>query len=229
MRGFFLCIKLSFVHHLYTQTENTASKDIDRVVEVLVNNGIMAYETDLNWAFACDSKSKNASQKLLDLKPDHPKKTPFTFIFPDIAEISHYAVVENHHYRCLKKIFPGPYTIILKRGRDFPRHVDDRRKNLGVRIMEQPLIMKVLQKLGRPIISTSVPKVIQVNADNQTGVEHGIHFGYQIAEKYGHALDLIVDTGAELLNLETTVIDYTEAQPFLVRPGVGHLEIFNLA
>ena len=214
--------------HLYTQTVNTSDSDIERIVEVLENRGIIAYETDINWAFACDSKSANAVERLLDLKPNHPKKTPFTFIFQDIAQISHYALVEIDHYRCLKKIFPGPYTIILQRGRDFPRHVDDKRKNVGVRIMDQSLIKRVIEKLGRPLISTSVPGILEQCIDSSEEIEHGMHFGYQVAEKFGNYLDLVVDTGAELLNLETTVIDYTESVPVLLRQGVGSLDGFNL-
>lgn len=214
------------MEHLYTQLANPSDRDIDSVVAVLQNTGIIAYETDVNWAFACDSRSASAVERLFDLKPNHPKKTPFTFICESIAQISHYAVIENQHYRLLKKILPGPYTIILQRGRDFPRHVDDRRKNVGVRMMEQPLIHKVLKKLGRPLVSTSIPGILERNLEAE--IEHGMHFGYQIAETYGHALDLIIDTGAELLNLETTIIDYTADTPILIRMGVGSIEVFNL-
>ena len=87
---------------------------------------------------------------------------------------------------------------------------------VGIRIPRSPLILALVERFGRPLATTSLP------AD-----EEQLTMGYQIADKFGHALDILLDLGEELPGIESTVIDYSEDQPILVRKGAGDPGIFG--
>lgn len=204
--------------HLYTYINPTSEKDLDRVCRLLERDGVIAYPMDHNWAFGCDASSVKALDRIRRLKPTHPKDRPFSLICSDISMAANVATIGNNQYRVLKKCWPGPYTVILKRARNLVRQIKDKRQVVGVRIPESPLIRDLVTRLGRPLATTSVPEL----ADGEIP-----KFGYQIIEEFGHGIDLLMDLGDELPGLESTVIDFSEDEPVVVRPGVGDPEQFG--
>jgi tRNA threonylcarbamoyl adenosine modification protein (Sua5/YciO/YrdC/YwlC family) len=204
--------------HLYTYINPTSEKDLDRVCRLLERDGVIAYPMDHNWAFGCDAGSVKALDRIRRLKPTHPKDRPFSLICSDISMAANVATIDNNQYRVLKKCWPGPYTVILKRARNLVRQIKDKRQVVGVRIPESPLIRDLVTRLGKPLATTSVPEL----ADGEIP-----KFGYQIIEEFGHGIDLLMDLGDELPGLESTVIDFSEDEPVVVRPGVGDPEQFG--
>jgi tRNA threonylcarbamoyl adenosine modification protein (Sua5/YciO/YrdC/YwlC family) len=206
------------VRHIYTFQNPLVEKDIDAACAVLEAGGVIAYPTDLNWAFGCDSASGKAMDKIRMLKPTHPKEQPFSLICDSISMASEYGNIEPATYRVLRRVLPGPYTILLERNRALPRQIKDKRKIVGIRIPNSPLIAGIVKQLGRPMATTSVPFVTAFSAD---GAAEAPRFGYQIVEAFGHALDLILDLSEELPGTETTIVDFTEGPPRVVRVGAG--------
>jgi len=204
--------------HIYTYINPTSERDLDRVCKVLEHDGVIAYPMDVNWAIGCDASSVKALDRIRRLKPTHPKDRPFSLICSDIAMASTVANIDNNQYRALKKCWPGPYTVILKRQRSLARQIKDKRPVVGVRIPETPLIRDLVARLGRPLATTSVPLL----ADGQEA-----KFGYQIIEEFGHGFDILLDLGEELPGLESTVIDFSEDEPVVIRVGVGDPEKFG--
>jgi tRNA threonylcarbamoyl adenosine modification protein (Sua5/YciO/YrdC/YwlC family) len=128
-----------------------------------------------------------------------------------------YVNIDNSAYRMLKKAWPGPYTVLLTATRNFPRQLKDKRRVVGIRIPESPLLLAVVDKLGRPLATTSVP----APKDGEP-----MHFGYQVFEEHGHALDLLLDLGQELAGQESTIGDLTSGVPELIRAGAGDAGLF---
>lgn len=198
--------------HLYTFINPTSERDLSRACRVLESDGVLAYPMDLNWALGCDARSVKALDRIRRLKPSHPKDRPFSLICSDIAMAAEVVNIDNAQYRVLKKVWPGPYTVILKRQRTLARQIKDKRPVVGVRIPESPLIRDLVSRLGRPMATTSLPAL----QDGQ-----GAKLGYQVMEEFGHGIDLLLDLGEELLGLESTVIDFADGEAILVRLGVG--------
>ncbi|MFK7872076.1 MAG: L-threonylcarbamoyladenylate synthase [Oligoflexales bacterium] len=194
---------------IYTWVNPTSEKDMAKACYVLENDGVIAYPTDVNWGFACDVRRAKAVQKLRRLKPSHPKQQPFTLICKDLSMVSELAIVEQPAYRILRRILPGPWTVLLKSQKSLPKQIFDKRENVGVRVPQSPLVLDLIERLGAPLLSTSMPQ------------EDLLQFGYQVDEKYGHALDLILDLGDAVPWLETSILDLTEHEPILVRHGEG--------
>ncbi|MFW7380299.1 MAG: L-threonylcarbamoyladenylate synthase [Oligoflexus sp.] len=204
--------------HLYTYADPPSERDLDKACQILERGGIIAYPVDQNWAFGCDASQPKALDKIRLLKPTHPKERPFSLICHDMAMASQVGTIDHQLYRYLKKAWPGPYTVILKRNRSLPRQIKDKRQVVGIRIPENPMILRLVEKLGKPLATTSIPPMPN---------DEPLRMGYQIQEVYGHAIDLLLDLGEELPCLESTVIDFSEGYPEVVRLGVGDPSIFG--
>ena len=206
--------------HVYTYDDPPSERDLDKACKILDASGVIAYPIEQNWAFGCDAKNLKALDKIRRLKPTHPKEQPFSLICSDMAMAANMGNIDHQMYRFLKKAWPGPYTILVRRNRSLPRQIKDKRQVVGLRVPDSPMILRLIEKLGRPLATTSVPA-------NDAG--EPLKMGYQIQEIYGHALDLLLDLGDELPCLESTVIDFTEGYPELVRLGSGDPSIFGLS
>lgn len=203
---------------VYTYVNPSSKKDLAEACRYLENDGVIAYPTDVNWAFGCDPSSKSALEKIRLLKPHHPKEQPFSFLCNSISMISSIADVDGNSFSVLKRILPGPFTIILNRNRNFPKQLNDRRKEVGVRIPDSPLLMDLIGAFGKPIATTSIPYEITHGKEKLF-----LHYGYEVDEIYGHGLDLILDLGQEVPVRETTVLDLREGDIQVVRQGIGVL------
>jgi tRNA threonylcarbamoyl adenosine modification protein (Sua5/YciO/YrdC/YwlC family) len=204
--------------HLYTYVDPPSERDLAKAFDILEKDGVIAYPMDQNWAFGCDARNHRALDRIRLLKPTHPKERPFSLICSDVAMASHVGNIDHQLYRFLKKAWPGPYTIIVRRNRSLPRQIKDKRQLVGIRIPENPMVLRLVEKFGRPLATTSIP----FGSDDEP-----LKMGYQIFEEYGHAIDLLLDLGEELPCLESTVIDFSEGYPQVVREGVGDPSIFG--
>ncbi len=205
--------------HLYTYDDPPSERDLDKACKILESSGVIAYPMEQNWAFGCDAKDHKALDKIRRLKPTHPKEQPFSLICADMAMASNMGNIDHQMYRFLKKAWPGPFTILVRRNRSLPRQIKDKRQVVGLRVPDSPMILRLVEKLGRPMATTSLPLPESGEA---------LKMGYQIQEVFGHALDLVLDLGDELPGLESTVIDFTEGHPELIRLGSGDPSIFGI-
>ena len=209
--------------HIYTYVHPTSPKDLAAACRALENDGVIAYPTDVNWALGCDPASKKALDKIRLLKPYHPKEQPFSLMCDSLGMVSTVAHIENFAYRLIKKALPGRYTFILNRTHDLPRQIEDKRKNVGVRVPDSPLLLDLIKAFGKPIATTS----LQATTPDQDIGEKPLTFGYEIDAAFGHGLDIILDLGEELLPDETTIIDFSDGRIEVVREGRGCLKNFE--
>lgn len=201
--------------HLFTYTDPVPERHLDDICQVLARDGVIAYPTDVNWALGCDAASAKAVEKMRRIKRIHPHTQPFSLICTDMSMASRVANIDNTAYKVLKKLLPGTYTIILKSNRTLAKQIKDKRLNVGIRIPRCDLLRAITSRLGKPLASTSM-----LTADDKQ-----LRFGFEIQEKYGHALDMVIDLGAEIIPVETTIVDFTTGQPIVVRAGAGATDV----
>lgn len=214
--------------HLFTYDDPPSERDLVRTIQVLQDDGIIAYPTDLNWAMGCDATSIKALDRLRMLKPQHKKDIPFSLIVSSIAMASDYVHIESQNYRLLRRAWPGPYTAILPAAKNLPRLFREKRSTIGLRIPESPLLLAVVERLGRPLVSTSVPRLAPTGDHLEPPEGRLPRFGYEVEEVCGHALDLILDLGEELTGQESTIVDLTGPSPEIVRIGAGDPSLFEM-
>ena len=196
--------------------KNTSEKDLEKVVKVLKDGGLIIYPTDTVYGLGCDIKSTKALEKVARLRGVKLEKANFSFICHDLSNISEYATQINANtFKILKRNLPGPYTFILPGSNNLPK-VFKKKKTVGIRVPDNTIARSIVQNLGNPIISTSIKDeddIIEYTTDPEL-----------IFEKWEKHVDLIIDGGYGD-NVASTVIDLTGEDPLLIREGKGSIEI----
>lgn len=182
---------------------------LERAVQTLSSGGLVAFPTDTYYGIGCDLFDKRAIERIYQLK-QMPKTHELSFICPDLAEVSRYAIVDNSAYRVLRRKTPGPFTFILPATRLVPDLALRRQKTVGVRVPDSPIALALVRALAHPVISTSAA----------TPEGQGLIDARDIKERLGHGLELILDGGYQL-NEPSSVIDLSGPQPVVVRQGKG--------
>src|SRR5205814_9291884 len=129
-------------------------RHIQRAKTVLQDGGIVSYPTDTYYALGCDAFQKKAMERLALLKRRDGKK-PFAFLCADLGEVAKYAIVSNESFRLMRRLLPGPYTIVLDATRLVPRTALTRQRQVGVRVPDAPVATALVRALGHPLATTS--------------------------------------------------------------------------
>ena len=187
-------------------------RHVARAVAVLEAGGLLGYPTDTYYALGCDLFQKKAIERLALLKQRDSRK-PFAFLCGDLGEVARYAIVSNENYRLLRRLLPGPYTVVLPATRIVPRTALTRQRSVGVRVPDAPVALALVHALGRPLATTSASL-----PDDEVLIDPA-----DIQERLGHGLDLILD-GGMTLNEPSTVIDLTGPLPVVLREGKGPVQ-----
>ncbi|MDR2843531.1 MAG: Sua5/YciO/YrdC/YwlC family protein, partial [Candidatus Symbiothrix sp.] len=103
-------------------------KEIDKVVAILKEGGIVIYPTDTVYAMGCDALNVRAVEQICKLKGINPQKVNLSIICNDLSGISEYAKVSNTVFKLMKKNLPGPFTFILNATNNLPKIYKNRKE-----------------------------------------------------------------------------------------------------
>lgn len=201
---------------LYTYEHPTTEKHLERARDVLLAGGVVAYPTDVNWAFGVLATHKKALMRLSQLRRSTSKNLPFSLIFGALSRVCEYAEVSNSTYRLLRSMLPGAYTLLLPRHKRLPKILQDSRLEVGVRVPDRPLLRDLLALLPCPLATTAA-----YLPGSTEELPLRPRFGYEIEQYFSSQVDLILDLSLEMLHQETTVIQITDEGMELVREGSG--------
>ena len=196
-------------------TEHPQTRHINRVVEILKKGGVIVYPTDTTYAFGCDLFNKKGVDKILAIKR-MPKNKLLSLICPDLKVVSQYGYVTNQSYKMMKRCLPGPYTFILQATQLVPRVMVTKRKTIGIRIPDDRIAQAIVEALGHPLVTASV----RLKSEEIMGEP------YEIEERLGHLLDIVIDAGI-ILPSPSSVVDLNEEPPAILREGKGDLSFIT--
>jgi len=126
---------------------------IKKAAQVLMDGGVIVYPTDSAYALGCHIGDKSALERIRRIRQLNHKHN-FTLVCRDLSELATYAKVDNSAYRLLKAYTPGAYTFILKATSEVPRRLmHPRRKTVGIRVPDHPVVFALLDIVGEPIMS----------------------------------------------------------------------------
>lgn len=196
--------------------ENPNPKEIEKVVKVLQNGGLIIYPTDTVYGLGCDITNTKALEKIALIKGIKLEKANFSFVCNDLSHLSDYVKqIDSPTFKLLKRALPGAYTFILPGSNNLPKAFK-KRKTVGIRIPDNNIARTLVATLGNPIVSTSIrddDDVLEYTTDPEL-----------IFEKWNHLVDIVIDGGYGD-NYASTIIDLTGADPEVVREGKGSLDI----
>ncbi|MFN7834256.1 MAG: L-threonylcarbamoyladenylate synthase [Burkholderiaceae bacterium] len=194
--------------------DNPQARLCRQAVQILQNSGVLAMPTDSCYALVCRLDDKAAVERLRRIR-SLDERQHFALLCSDLTQIASYAKVSNVQYRLLKAMLPGPYTFILEATREVPRRVSHpSKKSIGLRVPDHKLAQAILTEMGGPLIATTL---------QLPGQTEPMRDPEEIRQTLEKTIDLVLSTGAEGGHRATTVVDWTETVPRVVRIGAGSL------
>jgi tRNA threonylcarbamoyl adenosine modification protein (Sua5/YciO/YrdC/YwlC family) len=189
---------------------------VAQTVALLRDDGLIAYPTDSCYALGCSLDSTTGSDRIRRIR-GLDDRHHFTLVCADFAQLGQFVHLDNAAFRSLKAATPGPYTFIVKASKEVPRRLaQPRRRTVGVRIPDHPVVRALLRELGSPLVSSTLLL---------PGHEEPMTDGWQIKEELDHVVDAVLDSG-ECGTVPTTVVDWSDNAPEVVRVGAGSPDRF---
>jgi tRNA threonylcarbamoyl adenosine modification protein (Sua5/YciO/YrdC/YwlC family) len=197
---------------------NIDSRSIKVIVDVLKDDGIIIYPTDTVYALGCRLHSKKALNRLAQLKGVKLNKAHFALVFDSLSNLSDYVKqFDRSIFKLLNKSLPGPFTFIMDANNAVPKLFDSNKREVGIRIPDNPIALEIVKELGEPLATTSL------HDENDEIMEYYID-PKEIFVHYEDRVDTVIDGGLGKL-YGSTVVNCTGGQIEIVRQGLGILEL----
>lgn len=203
---------------LHVHPDNPPRRKLEQVADIVREGGTMIYPTDTVYALGCAIGQQGAVEKICRLRGLDPAKANLSIICRDLSQLSDYAAqLNNSLFREVKRLFPGPYTVILEGNNTLPKIFRNKKRTIGLRVPDHPVTDMLVELLGQPILTTSLKWDTDDPANDISEYPTDID---DIVERYEREVDVIVDSGNGGAT-PSTVLDATSGQLELVREGKG--------
>ena len=190
---------------------------ITQVVELLRDDGLVAYPTDSCYALGIQLGNHDGLERIKRLRRLDDRHH-FTLVCADFAQLGQLVHLSNAAFRAIKAATPGPYTFILPATGEVPRRLmHPKKRTVGVRIPDHAVAQALVSELGEPVLSTTL--LLPDDEEPMTD-------GWQIKERLDHWLDAVIDAG-ECGSEPTTVVDFSDGAPVVEREGAGATSRFE--
>ena len=113
--------------------KNNNPQDLQRIIDILNDGGLIIYPTDTMYAIGCHGLKERAIERICRIKEIDPRKNNLSIICYDLSSISEYAKVDNNIFKLMKHNLPGPFTFILNGTNRLPK-IFRNRKEVGIRM-----------------------------------------------------------------------------------------------
>lgn len=214
---------------LEVNSEFPEPRRIQQAAAKLNAGDVIGYPTDGLYALGADLQARNAVDRLYALRRLDKKKA-LSVVCGDLSQASQYAIIDDARYRVLRRLLPGPYTIILPATREAPKTGDAKRRAVGIRVPDHPVALSLLTALGRPILSTTAVIPPEEDEDNlgtgESPIGRASADPIAVADFFGEGLGLVVASGI-LSGAPSSVIDWTDDEPVIKRRGIGDLSLLE--
>ncbi|MCA9681190.1 MAG: threonylcarbamoyl-AMP synthase [Myxococcales bacterium] len=195
--------------------ERPDPRKLQPAVDALRGGEVVIYPTDTGYAFGCALSSNRGIAELRRLKGIHAKHAkPLTMLVQTLNDMGRYGIMANTAFRVVRRLLPGPYTMVLKATSDVPRAMKNRASEVGMRLPDHKICNMLVDFLGEPLLTGSVtpgeePPELEDPAD--------------LESRYNHEIPLLID-GGHLWPEPSTVLRFDENGDIeILRAGQGAL------
>jgi tRNA threonylcarbamoyl adenosine modification protein (Sua5/YciO/YrdC/YwlC family) len=197
--------------------DNPQPRLVAQVADAVREDALIAYPTDSGYALGVRLGNRDGRDRILAIR-ELDDKHHFTLMCSDFAQLGQFVHISNSAFRAIRSATPGPYTFILPATSEVPRRLlHPKKRTVGVRIPDHPLCQALLTELGEPMLTSSL--ILPGETEPRA-------LGWEIKEELDHAVDVVVEAG-ETLAEPTTVVDWSEGHPEVVRRGAGDVSRFE--
>lgn len=183
---------------------------LTRAVEILIAGGVIAYPTETFYGLGADATNEKAIQKIFDVK-GRDFKNPVSLIIGRETDID---VLVKEAPDCAGKLmaafWPGALTIVFSASDKVSPLLTAQTGKIGLRVSSQPLALKLVQKIKRPLTATSA---------NPSGMPECSRVS-DVVKQIGNRIDAVLDWGETTGGKTSTVVDVTCSPPAILREGM---------
>lgn len=191
--------------------DNPQPRLLGQIVDALRDDQLIAYPTDSGYALGSRIGNRDGRDRILRIR-GLDDRHHFTLICKDFSQLGQLVHVDNAAFRAIRAATPGPYTFILPGTPEVPRRLlHPKKKTVGVRIPDHTVVQALLELLGEPILSSTL--ILPGETEPRT-------MGWDVKEELDHQVDLVVEAG-ETPAEPTTVVDWSDGAPEIIRRGAG--------
>ena len=192
-------------------------EEMNRAGEILKRGGLVAFPTETVYGLGGNALDAKSSEKIYRAK-GRPSDNP---LIVHIADMEHlFPIVEQvpqKAVRLAEKFWPGPLTMIFKKTDMVPFETTGGLESVAVRMPDHPTALALIRAAGGYV---AAPSANRSGRPSPTTAEH-------VAEDLGENIDLILDGGMVGIGIESTIVDFTEQIPTVLRPGYISLEMLQ--
>lgn len=188
--------------------------DIEEIVDILKNNGVISVPTDTVYGVCARIDSKKAHDNLILVK-NRPETKPFPVMCANEEQIKGIAIVNEKAEKIIKSFMPGPITIVLNKKETVPDYITNGKKTIAIRMATSKTLEKIILSLGAPIFMSSA---------NQSGEKTSESL--EEIEKNCPKINGILE-GKIKLGVGSTIIDCTSEKIKVLREGPIKLKEIN--
>lgn len=197
--------------YLDLHPDNPQPRGVQQIVDALHDDALIAYPTDSGYALGCRIGNRDGRDRILKIR-GLDDRHHFTLVCREFSQLGQLVHVDNAAFRAIRAVTPGPYTFILPGTPEVPRRLlHPKKRTVGVRIPDHPVVQAILDALGEPLLSSSL--ILPGESAPRT-------MGWEIKEELDHDVDIVVEAG-ETPDEPTTVVDWSEGAPEVIREGAG--------
>jgi tRNA threonylcarbamoyl adenosine modification protein (Sua5/YciO/YrdC/YwlC family) len=196
--------------------ETPGERHMKIITDCLKDGGIIIYPSDTVYGLGCDITKIKAVDRIAQLKGIRREKANFSFVCHSLSHLSDFTrPIPNPVYKLMRRTLPGPFTFILNANSNVPHFFQSSKKTVGIRIPDHNVPVQIVEKLGNPIMTTSI--------HDDDGIVDYLTDPELIYEKFKKLVDIVIDSG-HCGNLPSTIIDCTGDEPVVVRKGKGEID-----
>ncbi len=204
--------------YLDIHPDNPQPRLVTQVVKALRDDALIAYPTDSGYALGAQLGNRDGRDRILAIR-GLDDRHHFTLMCRDFSQLGQFVHVDNAAFRTIKSATPGPYTFILPATGEVPKRLmHAKKRTVGVRIPDHVLVSAILEELGEPILTSTLIL---------PGEDEARTMGWEIKEELDHVVDIVIEAG-DTPSVPTSVIDWSGAEPEVVRRGAGDVERFEV-
>lgn len=192
-------------------------KAIARGGEILKKGGLVAFPTETVYGLGGNALDPMASKKIYAAK-GRPSDNPLIVHIAEIDALAPIVKSVPEKAKILsKKFWPGPLTMIFEKSDLVPLETTGGLQSVAVRFPSDPIAAALVRAAGGYV---AAPSANTSGRPSPTTAQH-------VEEDLGDAIDMIIDGGAVGIGLESTIVDFTEEVPVVLRPGYISLEMLQ--
>lgn len=194
------------------QILRTTADNLVIASQILAEGGLVAYPTDTVYGLGCNPFNVKALKRLFKVKGERDK--PLPILASDVESIEKIAFLSVKARKIAARFWPGPLTLVLPKKPALPEIATCNLNSVGVRIPKHDVALRFIRLSNGLLVGTSA---------NKTGAKPPCT-AQEVAEQLREEVDVILDGGTTPLGVSSTVVDFTQEKPKILREGPIHLE-----